>query len=65
MTNSADPDQLASEEAKGSGSTLFAKISLLLKKPTDLDIHYLQRRTYSGSAAPGLNTQAYLSEYLG
>ena len=25
MTNSADPDQLASEEANGSGSTLFAK----------------------------------------
>ena len=25
MTNSADPDQLASEEAKWSGSTLFAK----------------------------------------
>ena len=25
MTNSADPDQLASEEASWSGSTLFAK----------------------------------------
>ena len=25
MTNSADPDPLASSEAKGSGSTLFAK----------------------------------------
>ena len=25
MTNSADPDQLASSEANGSGSTLFAK----------------------------------------
>ena len=25
MANSADPDQLASEEAKWSGSTLFAK----------------------------------------
>ena len=25
MTNSADPDQLASEESNGSGSTLFAK----------------------------------------
>ena len=25
MTNSADPDQLASEEANWSGSTLFAK----------------------------------------
>ena len=25
MTNKADPDQLASEEAKWSGSTLFAK----------------------------------------
>ena len=26
MENSADPDQLASEEANWSGSTLFAKI---------------------------------------
>ena len=26
MTDSADPDQLASEEANWSGSTLFAKI---------------------------------------
>ena len=25
MTNSVDPDQLASSEANGSGSTLFAK----------------------------------------
>ena len=25
MTNSADPDQLASEEANGSGSALFVK----------------------------------------
>ena len=26
MTNSADPDQLASSEANWSGSTLFAKV---------------------------------------
>ena len=26
MANSADPDQLASSEANGSGSSLFAKI---------------------------------------
>ena len=26
MTNSADPDQLASSEAKWSGSTLFVKV---------------------------------------
>ena len=26
MTNSADPDQLASEEASRDGSTLFAKV---------------------------------------
>ena len=35
MTNSADPDQLASE-------------SWLLKKPTDLDLHCLQRKGISG-----------------
>ena len=28
MTNSADPDQLASEEANWSGSTLFAKVGV-------------------------------------
>ena len=29
MTNSADPDQLASSEANWSGSTLFAKAGLI------------------------------------
>ena len=29
MTNSADPDQLASSEANWSGSTLFAKIEYI------------------------------------
>ena len=29
MANSADPDQLASEEANWSGSTLFAKVEHL------------------------------------
>ena len=29
MTNSADPDQLASSEANWSGSTLFAKASYI------------------------------------
>ena len=29
MTNSVDPDQLASEEAKWSGSTLFAKAGFI------------------------------------
>ena len=36
MANRADPDQLASE------------ISWLLKKPTDLDLHCLQRQDISG-----------------
>ena len=30
MTNSADPDQLASSEANWSGSTLFAKAGSIL-----------------------------------
>ena len=30
MTNSVDPDQMASEEAIWSGSTLFAKAMLIL-----------------------------------
>ena len=29
MTNSADPDQLASEEAKWSGSILFANVGYI------------------------------------
>ena len=29
MANSADPDQLASEEAKWPGSTLFAKLGYI------------------------------------
>ena len=29
MANSADPDQLASEEANWSGSTLFAKVGYI------------------------------------
>ena len=42
MANSADPDQLASEEAK------------LLKNPTDLDLHCLLRQGMSCSAREGL-----------
>ena len=41
MTNSADPDQLASSEANWSGSTLFAKASYT-------------RPSYPGSAGQGL-----------
>ena len=60
MTNSADPDQLASSEANRSGSTLFAKqtqqiqISWLLQKPTDLDLHCLLRQGMLCSAREGL-----------
>ena len=32
MTNSADPDQLASSEANWSGSTLFAKAGHIMDK---------------------------------
>ena len=42
MTNSADPDQLAS--------------SWLLQKPTDLDLHCLLRQGMSCSARDGLTT---------
>ena len=44
MTNSADPDQLAS----------------LLKKPTDLDLHCLQRQDYPGSAGLGLKLEIHM-----
>ena len=41
MTNSADPDQLASSEANWSGSTLFAKIGhvVLSKRRVDIVTH--------------------------
>ena len=35
MANSVDPDQLASEEANWSGSTLFAKAGHIRVKDTD------------------------------
>ena len=42
MTNSADPDQLASIEANWSGSTLCkGRVYSDLQKPTDLDLHCL------------------------
>ena len=42
MANSADPDQLASEEANWSGSALFEA-----NKSTDLDLHCLLRQDIS------------------
>ena len=48
MTNSADPDQLASFQ-----------ISWLLKKPTDLDLHCFQRQGMSCSAREGLINFTY------
>ena len=45
MTNGADPDQLASSEANWSGSTLFAKVGLVVfskrkvKLTYDPDLH--------------------------
>ena len=43
MTNSADPDQLASEEANGSGSTLFAKTGHIIfsKRRVKSDLKYI------------------------
>ena len=41
MTNSADPDQLASEEANWSGSTLFARTGhVVFSKEKDLESSY-------------------------
>ena len=45
MANSADPDQLSSE------------ISWLLQKPTDLDIHCLQRQDLSGFSRTRVNEE--------
>ena len=43
MTNSADLDQLASEEANGSGSTLFAKTGHIIfsKRRVKSDLKYI------------------------
>ena len=48
MANGTDPDQLASLEANWSGSHLASK------KPTDLDLHCLQRQAYLGLTGPEL-----------
>ena len=44
MTNSVDPDQLASSEAKWSGSTLFAKVVYIqvqqVKSKWKADVYY-------------------------
>ena len=45
MTNSADPDQLASED---------------LKKPTDLDLHCLQKKGISGFSRIRVNSLCYM-----
>ena len=43
MTNSADPDQLASEEANWSGSTLFAKTGHVVFSKSIVKITSLRR----------------------
>ena len=43
MTNSADPDQLASSEANWSGSTLFAKTGYVLFSKRRVKILFLQK----------------------
>ena len=40
--------------------TVQIQISWLLKKPTDLDLHCLQRQVYSGSAGQGLSISIIL-----
>ena len=43
MTNSADPDQLASSEANGSGSTLFAKIGHVVFSKRKVKLYFLRK----------------------
>ena len=53
MTDSADRDQLASEEANGS-------------KPTDLDLHCLQRQGISGFSRTRVKDEIdKVSEHIG
>ena len=50
MTNSADPDQLASSEANGSGSTLFAKTGHVMfskRRVKDIACTGIVKITYS------------------
>ena len=47
MTNSADPDQLASSEANWSGSTLFAKIGISSFSRTRVKICWSLNQVYS------------------
>ena len=41
------------------------QISCLLQKPTDLDLHCLQNRVYSGSAGQGLKYPALENKHFG
>ena len=47
MTNSADPDQLASSEANWSGSTLFAKTGHVVLSKRRVDGHLMQFSIYA------------------
>ena len=46
MTNSADPDQLASSEANWSGSTLFAKNELVMFSKRRVNLQRLELLVY-------------------
>ena len=46
MTNSADPDQLASSEANWSGSTLFAKTELVMFSKRRVNLQRLELLVY-------------------
>ena len=49
MTNNADPDQLASEEANWSGSTLFAKAGHVVFSKRRLITYILEESNFSFS----------------
>ena len=47
MTNSADPDQLASSEAKWSGPTLFAKTGHVVFSKRRVNLYWIQSYIFS------------------
>ena len=49
MTNSADPDQLASEEANWSGSTLFAKTGNVVFSKRRINTRFLVHHVYKNA----------------
>ena len=58
MTNSVDPDQLASSEASWSGSTLFAKTGYIPVQQDKSFIHVVLKKAQTSKSSSETERQA-------